>query len=203
MSTTELERVKQDIATIKQAAGFDLPFGWDYVWLHLFGLPAMGVWFLAYWLISDTPSPYVMGVPLFLLPAVLGYLRFKHRRSTGSSAIKRREYGVNFYASVFLAVAMLVLATWAKRVGIDTNLASIVITMLGLIRTVIAFLDEKRISYLGSSIPFILFGISIAIWPSRDTIIWGFLITLLVAGPATAFIMMYQLKQAGQINDTH
>ncbi len=93
---------------------------------------------------------------------------------------------------------MLVLATWAKRVGIDTiYLASIVITMLGLICTVIAFLDEKRISYLGSSIPFILSGISIAIWPSRDVIIWSFFIASLVAGPATAFVMMYQLKHTG------
>ena len=93
MSVSELERVKEDIATIKEAAGLGLPFGWDYVWLYLFGVPVIGIWCLAYWLISDRPSAYVMAVPIFLLLAVLGYLRFKHRRSTGSSAIKRREYG--------------------------------------------------------------------------------------------------------------
>ena len=42
MSVNELERVKQDIATIKEAAGLELPFGWDYVWLTLFGSLGMG-----------------------------------------------------------------------------------------------------------------------------------------------------------------
>ncbi len=60
MSINELERVKQDIATIKEAAGLELPFGWDYAWLFLFAPPALGVWFLAYWLIADTPSRYVV-----------------------------------------------------------------------------------------------------------------------------------------------
>ena len=44
-----------------------------------------------------------------------------------------------------------------------------------------------------------LFGISMAIWPSAMFI--NACVALLVAGPAMAFIMMYQLKQAGQRND--
>ena len=43
MPVNELERVKQDIATIKEAAGLELPFGWDSVWAHLIGVPCIGV----------------------------------------------------------------------------------------------------------------------------------------------------------------
>ena len=46
MSVSELERVKEDIATIKEAAGLELPFGWDSVWLNLIGLPFVGAWCL-------------------------------------------------------------------------------------------------------------------------------------------------------------
>ncbi len=202
MSVNEIERVKQDIATIKEAAGLELPFGWDYVWLHLFGFPAMGVWFLAYWLISDSPSRMIMAVPIVPMLAALGYLRFKHRRSTGSSAIKRREYGMNFYANIFLGGVLLVFLTWARRAGIDTTyLGSGLVTMCGLMGTLIAFQDRQRISYLGGSIPCILFGISIAVWPTAGAVIRNGCITMIVGSPVIALIMMYQLKQTGQRND--
>ena len=202
MSVNEIERVKQDIATIKQAAGFDLPFGWDYVWLFLFAPPALGVWFLAYWLIADTPSRYVMVAPAVLLLAVLGYLRFKHRRSTGSSAIKRREYGINFYGNIVIGAIIAVFVIWAKRTGINTAyLGSGILIMGGLMVTLMAFQGKQRISYLASGIPGILLGISLAVWPTADTVIRNGCIMLVVSGPATAFIMMYQLKQAGQRND--
>lgn len=48
MAANELERVKQDIATIKEAAGLELPFGWDSVWVNLIGLPFVGAWMMAY-----------------------------------------------------------------------------------------------------------------------------------------------------------
>ncbi len=202
MSVNEIERVKEDIATIKEAAGLQLPFGWDSAWLNLIGFPCIGFGCLIYWLISDSPSRYVMLAPGVLLFAVLGYLRFKHRRSTGSPAIKRREYGVNFYGSIFVLAVILVLGIWAKRAGINTaHLGSGLVTMCGLMVTLIAFQDRQRISYLASSIPLILFGISIAIWPTADAVIRNGCIAMIVGSPAMAFIMMYQLKQAGQRND--
>ncbi|MCK4850522.1 MAG: hypothetical protein KAT11_04180 [Phycisphaerae bacterium] len=198
MSVNEIERVKEDIDTIKEAAGLGLPFGWDYAWLYLFAPPALGVWFLAYWLIADRPSRYVMVAPAVLLLAVLGYLRFKHRRSTGSSAIKRREYGINFYGSIIIGAVIAVFVIWVKRTVINTAyLGSGVLIMGGLMVTLMAFQGKQRISYLGSGIPGILFGISMAVWPTADAVIRNGCIMLVVAGPATALIMMYQLKHSG------
>ena len=198
MPVNELERVKQDIDTIKEATGLELPFGWDYVWLYLFGVPAIAAWFLACLLIFDRPSRFIRAVPIVPMLAVLGYLRFKHRRSTGSSAIKRREYGISFYGSVVFFAGGAVFLTWARLSAIDTAyLGSGLVTMCGLMGAMIAFLGKQRIAYLGGSIPVTLFGISIAIWPTADAVIRNGSIALFVAGPAMAFIMMYQLKHSG------
>ena len=198
MAANELEGVKQDIATIKEAAGLELPFGWADVWLGLFGVPAVAAWFLACVLIFDRPSRLIRAVPIIPFLAVLGYLRFKHRRSTGSSAIKRREYGISFYGSIVLLAGGAVFVTWARLSAIETAyLGSGLVTMCGLMGTLIAFQGKQRISYLGGSIPVILFGISIAIWPSSAAVTLNGGITLFVTGPAMALIMMYQLKHSG------
>ncbi len=203
MSVSEIERVKQDIATIKEAAGIELPFGWVDVWLCLFGVPTMGIWWLLWLFLSKSrPSPYVMAVPAVLLLAILGYLRFKHRRSTGSSAIKRREYGISFYGSIFFFAAGAVFLTWARRAGMDkASLGSGLVTMCGLMITIMAFQGKQQISNLGVGIPVMLFGISMVIWPSADAVIRNGSIAAIVAGPVIALIMMYQLKQAEQKND--
>lgn len=202
MPVTELERVKQDIATIKQAAGLELPFGWDFAWLTLIGFPFVGIWFLVYRLMFEGRSVFILAVPGVLLLAACGYLRFKHRRSTGSSTIKRREYGINFYGSIFILAATLVLFTWARRAGINIrHISGGVIIMCGLMVMVMAFESKQRLPNLGAAIPGILFGISIAVWPTAEAVIRNGCIMLIVAGPAMALIMMYQLKQAGQNND--
>ena len=104
MEMRELDRVKEDVATIKQAAGFGLPFGWDSFWANLIGVPCIGVCCLIYWLISDSPSRYATAVPTVLLLSLLGYMRFRYRRGTGRSATERREYGAQFYGTVVLVL---------------------------------------------------------------------------------------------------
>ena len=198
MSANEIERVKQDIATIKQAAGLELPFGWDSVWMTMFGVPAMGAWWLLCWFIFDKRSPYVFAVPIAPLLAVQAYFWFKYRRIGGSSANKRRENRSSIYASIVLVAAMLVFLTWAQLSGTVTAYrASGLVTILGLMGTLMAFQSKGRLSYLGGGIPLILLGISMAIWPSPSATFINACITLVVAGPATAFIMMYQLKRYG------
>ena len=204
MSVNEIDRVKQDIATIKEAAGLELPFGWDYVWAILIGIPCIGVVCLIYWLISDSPSRYALAVPAALVLLLLGYLRFKYRRSTGRSATERREYGSQFYITVFLVVFAGGFQTWAKLAGVDiVYVASGLATMLGIMITFNGFSRRVYRSALGGGIPCILYGISIAVWPSPSAVFINLTILLFVVGPAMALIQMYQLKQAGQKNDAH
>ncbi len=205
MSVNEIERVKQDIATIKQAAGLELPFGWESVWATMFVMPAMGAWWLVCGLFFDIQSPYVL---LYLVPmvfplAVFGHIRWKYRRPHNkSSAILRRANRSSIYASIVLVVPLAVFLTWAMRAGADMiYIASGVATILGMMIALTAFHCQAWRSNLGGGIVAIVFGISVAIWP--NAIFINACIALLVAGPATAFIMMYQLKQAGQRNDAH
>ena len=201
MSVNEIQRVKQDIDTIKEAAGLELPFGWDSVWAHLIGVPCIGVCCLVYCLLSDSPSRYALAVPAALVLLLLGYLRFKYRRSTGRSATERREYGSQFYMTVFLVVFAGGFLTWAKLAGVDivyiVYVASGLATMLGIMITFNGFSRRVYRSALGGGIPCILYGISIAVWPSPSAVLINATILLFVAGPAMAFIEMYQLKHSG------
>ena len=198
MSVSEIERVKQDIATIKEAAGLELPFGWDSVWANLIGLPCIGVVCLVYWLISDSPSRYAPVVATVFLLLLLGYLRFKYRRSTGRSATERREYGNNFYGTIFIAVIAAVFLICAKLAAVDiVYVGGGLTTMLGVMITFNVFSRRADLSALGGGIPCILFGISIAVWPSPSAVLINATILLFVAGPAMAFIQIYQLKHSG------
>ncbi len=204
MSVNEIERVKQDIATIKEAAGLQLPFGWDSVWSNLIGLPCVGLWCLLYWWIFHTPSVFMMIPPVILILVAERFLRLKYRRSTVRSAIRDRQYRVAVCGTIFISGGIGGFVIWAMLAGGDiVYLASGLITMLGLMGTLMAFQSKARLSNLGIGIPAILGGICITIWPSPDGIIWIACIALFLAGPATAFIQMYQLKQAGQRNDAH
>ena len=39
MSQAEINRIREDLETIREAAGMGLPFGWEDVWLNLAGVP--------------------------------------------------------------------------------------------------------------------------------------------------------------------
>ena len=202
MSVSEIERVKQDIATIKEAAGLELPFGWESVWLNLIGLPCVGLWCLLYWWIFHTPSLFMIVPPAILILVAERCLRLKYRRSASRSAIRDRQYRVAVCGTIFISGGIGGFVLWAMLADGDiVYLASGLITMVGLMGTLMAFQSKARLSNLGIGIPALLGGISIVIWPAPDAIIWIACIGLFVAGPATALIMMYQLKQAEQAND--
>ena len=194
----ELDRVKKDLQTIKQAIGFELPFGWDSVWLNMFGIPCIGAYCLVYWLITESPSRYAPVVPTVFLLLLLGYLRFRYRHSTRRSPTERREYGAQFYTTVFLVVVSAGFRTWAELAGIDTvYVGSGLVTMLGMAITLNGIFRRVYRSALGGGIPCTLFGISMADWPDPGAVILNASILCFMAGPAMASIQVYQLKGCG------
>lgn len=203
MTGHELEQVKKDMEVIKESMGLELPFGWGTAIVSLALLPAAGLWCLLYLLISDQPSRLGAAIPLFIPFAAMGYLRFKYRRSTGRSAIKRREYGFNFYSSIVLGTVSAGYFIWAMRVGLDiAYLAGGLFLMCGIMGAFMAFQTRGRLHYLGASIPVILLGVSTLIWPTRDALRVNACITLILAGLASGAIQVYQLKRNERRNDT-
>lgn len=203
MSANELKQIKEDMEAIKESMGLELPFGWDTVIVSLLLLPAAGVWCLLYLLISDQPSRLGAAIPLVVPFAAMGCLRFKYRRSTGRSAIKRREYGFNFYGSIVLGTVSAGYFIWAMRVGLDiVYLAGGLFLMCGVMSAFMAFQTRGRLHYLGASIPVVLLGASTLIWPTRDALAVNACITLILVGLASGAIQVYQLRRNEMRNDT-
>jgi hypothetical protein len=154
-------------------------------------------------LISEKPSRLWASIPLVVPFAAMGYIRFKYRRSTGRSAIKRREYGFNFYGSIVLGTVSAGYFIWAMRAGLDmVYLAGGLFLMCWIMCAFMAFQTRGRLHYLGGGIPVILLGISTFIWPTRDALVVNACITLIVIGVASGAIQVYRLKRNGMRNDT-
>ena len=201
MSVNELERVKSDLEIIKEATGLELPFGWDSVLVSLILFPATGAWWLLYWFISDRPSRFWMAVPIAVLAVAMGHLRFKYRQSTGRSAVKRREYGLQFYEMIVVGAIAAGYFLWARQAGL--NIAYVgggIILIGGALDIFRAFGTRGRLYYLGLDIPVMLFGFSLLIWTTPAIIIINGSIAFFLGGLAMGAIQAYQLKQVKLTN---
>src|SRR5882724_7698341 len=144
VSMSEFERVRDDLAVLRGAAGLELPFGWEDVWLGLAMVPAGA--FLAAWG-AIGPSRYLrLGiVPILLVAAGLAGLRYRYRQATGRSPLRRREYtfGLATAAAVgFLAWAFM---RWEQGLGVPLPLVgAAAVFFAGVICIVLALSDPGR-----------------------------------------------------------
>ena len=199
METKELERVKADIEIIKEAAGLDLPFGWEDVWLSVYLIP-VGVWLAIWRFLPFQLSRLWRILPVAILAPIFVFLRIKYRRSTGRSPLRRRGYSVIFLTPV-LALCAGGYLVWVIRSGRDFVFAvGGMWFFMGLMLLIFAFAERGRLYYLGWAIPVILFGISITIWPELNILEMSVGIMLAAASSATAAIQAYQLKRSARKN---
>ena len=201
MSNKELGRVKEDIEVIKNAAGLELPFKWEDVWLNVYLIP-VGIW-LAIWSIL----PYELSrlwriLPVAVLAPIFVALRFKYRRSSGRSPVRRRQYSMGLLACPILGLCGFGYMAWVVRSGHDFVFAvGGMWFFMGLILAVFAFI-ERRFHYLGWAIPVMVFGVTISVWPALNVLETGVGYMLITACSITAAIQAYQLKRRTTINDT-
>lgn len=197
MRGEELRRVKEDLATIKGAAGLELPFGWDDVWWNLaIGLSSLIglVWALA---------PHGMRKHWGLAPAVAlavyytVHMRVKYRRNTGRSPLRRREYTREAIAAVCGVLVALVFVYWARHWGIPRrHIGAAGIVMAAFI---LAFFTlRNRHLFLGVLpliVTFILAGVAVALWPQVPTeaLVAG---AFSVGGVASAGAMAHFIREA-------
>src|SRR5262249_13212207 len=117
MSDAELRRLREDLDTIQQAAGMDLPFEWPDVWETLTLVPAGG--FLAAWAFLAPADWLVLGlVPLLLLALVAGARRAWRRLRTGPSPIARRERTFATVSGFVIVGGLAVYFIWVKQFGL-------------------------------------------------------------------------------------
>ncbi len=200
METRELERVKADIEIIKEAAGLELPFGWEDVWLSVYLIP-VGVWLAIWRFLPFQLSRLWRILPVAVIGIVFVLLRIKYRRSTGRSPVRRRGYSVGLFACPVLGLCWFGYLVWVVRSGRDFVFAvGGMWFFMGLILLLFAFVERGRLFYLGWAIPMILCGIAITIWPELNMLEMNVGIVLIAASSATAAIQAYQLKRSARKN---
>lgn len=204
MDKNVLERVKEDIETIKEAAGLDLPFWWDSVWMNIILLPAVGIWYLIYTGLAEKPSGFWLYFPAAILLGGMGYLRFRYRRSTGRSPAKRNEYGFTFYSNVIIGLVAGGYLLWARAKGLETAYIGCgLMLLIGAFGILLAFSMKGRLYYLGGSIPVFCLGITLLIWTTPRIVILNACLALIVGGIAMGCIQAIQIKASERIDATN
>jgi len=202
MSKKELERVKEDIEIIKEAAGLELPFGWEDVWINLY-LILVGAWLIIWRFLPYQLSRIWRVVPLAILVIVYVFLRLKYRRGTGRSPVRRRGYSVVLFLTPVLGLCAFGYLVWVVRSGRHFTFAvSGMWFFAGLILLIFAFAERGRLFYLGWAITLILCGIAITIWPGLSVLEMNVGIVCVTASSSTAIIQAFQLKRSTSKNDT-
>jgi len=196
MSVSEIDRVKEDIEVIKEAAGLELPFGWEDVWLSIYLIP-VGVWLAIWGFLPYQLSRIWRVLPVSILAIVYVFLRIKYRRSTGRAPVRRRGYSIVLFLTPVLGLCGFGYLVWVIRSGHDFVFAvGGMWFVAGLILLIFAFAQPGRLFYLGWAIPMILCGITITIWPVLNVLETNVGVLLIIAGSATAAIQAYQLKRS-------
>lgn len=197
MRGEELRRAKQDLATIKGAAGLKLPFGWDDVWWTLaIGLSSLigMVWALA---------PHGMGKAWGLVPVgilALYYMvrmRIKYRRSTGRSPIRRRGYTSEAIAGLFVAAGTVLYVYWAKHWDIPApHIRGGGMVMAAFVLAFLALRNRHEfLSSLGFMVIFVVAGVATALWPQAPTevLVAG---GLFIGAVVSAGVMAHFIREA-------
>ena len=194
MNQSDVQRMKDDVATITRATGLEPPFGWEEVWADL-GIAGGGMVALAWALVPHgLPDQWGM-IPLILL--VGGYLvrmRIRYRRSTGRSPVRRREFTGDLVGAVVIGGLALVYRLWSTKLGISLTLAgSAALFLLGMSLVLPVFRDRRRLPDLGLAVPLMVCGLtiplcSVSLWIPVGT-------AFAVGGVGTALLTARQLRE--------
>ncbi len=157
MSDQDLARLRNDLATLKRAAGLELPFGPADVRASL-ALGCAGV-VAVVWALIPHGLPHRWGmVPLVVL--AIGHvvrMRVKSRRSTATSSLRRREYTLGLIATAVFAAAMLGYRVWGTAMNIPVPfLQAAAMCFAGLALVLPACTDRGRIHWLALAVPILL-----------------------------------------------
>ena len=227
MSDNELEKVKKDLEVMQEAAGLELPFGWEDVWLYAVGAPASGIWIVLWALLlpgGEAMNLLKMGlacVPALPAIGIYVFLRYKYRRGSGRSAIRRREYSSELIGMAIIALFVTPYGVFLLLMGCPKPFFfGMMWFFLGMMVGILAFSSRGRLYNLGGALGLMVCGVVIPLcsvkrhgtWTVRvlhislDSTVDSFLISIgivcIVGGLISAGIMAYQLWSSGEKNVT-
>ena len=199
MSTNDLERVKEDLATMKLALAPGLPFKATTVRFAL--ALALGGALSVIWTLHPYPVPPKLdaAVPILLqlLPMLITLVHFAisfkpDDYTVSAGEMKRAHLNYNPYISALLALPFLVLA---KRVGwMPAGLIfPVFLFFFGATITAIAVTEPRQRFSLGLSVPMLLFAGASLLFKWPHTLLFGLMTS--TGGVASALIMIVQLRR--------
>jgi hypothetical protein len=113
MGQSEIDRLRADIETIREAGGLVLPFGWEDVCLNL-ALAPCGMILAAAGAFGHLEAELWAVIPALGLLLCVVSLRYRFRRSTGRSPARRREYDLVLGAALLYGLLTGIFLEWAK-----------------------------------------------------------------------------------------
>src|SRR3954447_19888780 len=116
MGEAEFDRIREDLETIREAAGLGLPFGWEDVWLNLALVPC-GAILSAAGAFGPAEAARLAAMPVLGVVLMVVGLRYRFRRSTGRSPARRREYDLAIGAGLLYGLLTGVFLAWARSSG--------------------------------------------------------------------------------------
>ncbi len=197
MSAGDLDRIKQDIEAIREAAGLELPFGREDVFINLALVP-----YAAYSALISALAPSRYFLPLFLIPTAglmlsVVALRFRYRMSTGRSPVRRREYSLNLVMGAIYGALIGGYLFWVKGRGEPITLAlGFAIAMGGGICAILAMTGRGRQFYLAPAVTMLGLGLVIPFCSPLGVGTAAF-VALASNGLLSAAIMTRQLRSQG------
>jgi hypothetical protein len=196
MSDAELRRLRQDIDTIRQAAGMDLPFEWADV-RHAVGLIPAGA-FLAAWAYFGPADSLPLGLVLLLLLAlVAGRHWLWRRRGSGPAGTARRSGTFDMVVGLVVATGLAVYFVWVRKFGLVHGPPGIpAVFFLGILCAVLGLTSSRRRVFFAGAVALIPFALVAPLCGSQQmtTVVGGLLV--MPAGAVAAAIMAWQLRNS-------
>jgi hypothetical protein len=202
MSQADLNRVRTDLETMKQAAGVGLPFGWEDVRANTC-CALCGSLIAAYAWLGPWEHRGLVLIPLSL--ALLAGLRaaVSVRRRRAEQPARWREHRLAGMAVVLFAPLAVGYMYWERRLGMPREMvgaASVFFVGVGVLT--FAAINRDRLYYVGAALPLMAFGLAIPLCSAAQTIIAAGL-CMTAGGLAMAALQQWQLRTCGAEHGSH
>jgi hypothetical protein len=194
MSEAELQRMREDLDTIQQAAGLALPFRWADVWQTLAMAPA-GV-LLAVWAYFG-PADYLgIGLlPLLLLALVAGVRHLWKPRVSELDPGVRREKLFDTVSNLAVGAGLAGYFLWAKKFGLALGVVGAVACyFLGITCFLLGLTAPARRVYFAGAVSLIPFGLMIPLCGNQQMVAAVGGLAVLLAGLTAPAILAWQLR---------
>ena len=192
MSETDLDRVREDLITMREAGKFDKPYAAEDVPLLIFMSISGLAGSLAAWQFSFNRFAVLASVSPFVLCFL--WLAWKRQRNRSSRPGLWRETRNSLLALIVLVPLTIAWMKWEQFSGIPRqSVGAAAVFFVGVGCIVVSVIDRDRIAYIVSGIVLLAFGLAIPLLEPKQIAIAGGL-AIFATGAGAALIISLQLR---------